>query len=52
MKEREKPVDISAINVGEIESWIHGNTDRQNAVKCKALIALTKNVGDCQHCKV
>lgn len=52
MKARGKPVDISAINVSELESWIHESTDRQNAIKCQALIALTKNVSVTSVCTV
>ncbi|KAF0234783.1 MAG: hypothetical protein FD181_3614, partial [Prolixibacteraceae bacterium] len=40
MKTRGKPVNISGINVNELECWIHERPDRQNAIKCQALIAL------------
>jgi len=44
MKTRGKPVDISAINADELKRWIQDDTNRQNAIKCQALIALTKNI--------
>ena len=44
MKTRGKPVDISSINVAELEQWIKDKPDRQIALKCHALLALTKNI--------
>ena len=44
MKKRGQPVDISGINVSEIEQWIHQDITRVIAIKCQALLALTKNV--------
>jgi transposase len=44
MKTRGKPVDISAINAIELEKWIKSDLNLQNAIKCQALIALTKNI--------
>lgn len=44
MKKRGQPVDISAINVTELEQWIHQDITRVNAIKCQALLALTKDV--------
>jgi len=44
MKARGKPVDISAIKVDELEKWINADSGRQIAIKCKALIALTKGI--------
>jgi len=52
MKTRGKPVDISAINVEEIENWIKSDSDRQVAIKCQALIALTKGVSVSDVCIV
>jgi transposase len=52
MKTRGKPVDISAINASDLEQWIQGDVNRQNAVKCQALIALTKNVSVTNVCTV
>lgn len=44
MKTRGKPVDISAIKVDELENWINADSDRLIAIKCQALIALTKGI--------
>jgi transposase len=52
MKRRGKPVDISAINADELKRWIQDDTDRQNAIKCQALIALTKNISVTAVCTV
>jgi transposase len=52
MRTRGKPVDISAINVVELKKWIQEDTDRQNAIKCRALIALTENVSVTSVCTV
>lgn len=52
MKTRGKPVDISAINASELEQWILGDANRQNAIKCQALIALTKNISVTAVCTV
>ena len=52
MKTRGKPVNISGINVNELECWIHESPDRQNAIKCQALISLTKNVSVTSVCTV
>jgi transposase len=52
MKTRGKPVDVSAINVAELEQWIREDTDRQDAIKCQALIALTKEVSVRAVCQV
>jgi transposase len=52
MKTRGKPVDISAINVDELKQWIQDDANRQNAIKCQALIALTKNISVTAVCTV
>jgi transposase len=52
MKTRGKHVDISAINADELKQWIQGDTNRQNAIKCQALIALTKNISVTSVCTV
>lgn len=52
MKTRGKPVDISAIKCDELEKWINADTDRQIAIKCKALIALTKGISVTNVCTV
>lgn len=52
MKTRGKPVDISAIKVVELEKWINAESDRKIAIKCKALIALTKGVSVTNVCIV
>jgi transposase len=52
MKTRGKPVDISAINVDELEKWINADSDRQIAIKCKALISLTKGISVSNVCTV
>lgn len=52
MRTRGKAVDISAINVSELEQWIQEDTDRQSAIKCQALIALTKNISVTSVCTV
>jgi transposase len=52
MKTRGKPVDISSINVEELVSWIKADSERQIAIKCRALISLTKGVSVKQVCTV
>ena len=52
MKTRGKPVDITAINASELERWIQSDTNRQSAIKCQALIALTKNISVTAVCTV
>lgn len=52
MKTRGKPVDISAINADELKQWIQDDANRQNAIKCQALIALTKNISVTSVCTV
>jgi transposase len=52
MKTRGKPVDISAINADELKQWIQDDANRQNAIKCQALIALTKNISVTAVCTV
>jgi transposase len=52
MKTRGKPVDVSAINASELELWIQGDANRQNAIKCQALIALTKDISVTAVCAV
>lgn len=52
MKTRGRPVDVSAINVDELRQWIQGDANRQNTIKCQALIALTKNVSVTSVCTV
>lgn len=44
MNKKGKPVDISAINSADLEEWIKSSADRQSAIKCQALIALSKGV--------
>jgi len=44
MNKRGKPVDISAINIADLEEWIKSSPDRQSAIKCQALIALAKGI--------
>ena len=41
-----------AINASELECWINESRDRQNTIKCQALIALTKNVSVTSVCTV
>lgn len=52
MKKRGQPVDLSAINVVELEQWIHQDITRINAIKCQALISLTKDVSVGSVCAV
>jgi hypothetical protein len=42
MKKIGKPVDISDINVQELENWLKAEQDRLIARKCYALLALAK----------
>src|SRR3990172_2057573 len=44
MKKRGQPVDISTINIAELEQWIHQDINRVNAIKCQALLSLAKDV--------
>jgi transposase len=44
MNKRGKPVDVSSINVTDLEEWIKSSPDRASAIKCQALIALSKGV--------
>jgi transposase len=52
MNKRGKPVDISAINIADLEEWIKSSPDRISAVKCQALIALSKGVSVSNVCVV
>ncbi|MFH1005549.1 MAG: hypothetical protein V1781_08700 [Bacteroidota bacterium] len=44
MKTRGKPVNTSAIPVAALEQWMAQEASRWDAIKCQALIALTKNI--------
>jgi hypothetical protein len=44
MNKRGKSVDVSSINVTDLEEWIKSSPDRASAIKCQALIALSKGV--------
>ncbi len=52
MRRRGKPVNVTGIVVAELEEWIHKDSDRLNAIKCQALISLTKNVSMNSVCTV
>lgn len=52
MKRRGQPVDISAINIAELEKWIQQDGNRISAIKCQALISLAQNVSVESVCKV
>jgi transposase len=52
MKKVGQPVDTSAIDVAELEQWIRQDITRINAVKCQALISLTKDVSVASVCAV
>jgi transposase len=52
MKTRGKPVDLSAINVVELEQWVNADSNRNIAIKCQALIALSRGVSVTNVCIV
>ena len=52
MNKRGKPVDISAINIADLEEWIKSSPDRQSAIKCQALIAIAKGISVSTVCLV
>ncbi len=49
---RGKPVDISGIDPKELNDWVQQDKERWDAVKCQALIALSKGVSVTEVCKV
>lgn len=49
---RGKPVDISGIDSKSLNNWVHQDKERWDAVKCQALIALSKGVSVTDVCKV
>lgn len=52
MGKRGKPVDISGLNIADLEAWIKSDVDRQSAIKCQALIALAKGISVTSVCIV
>ena len=47
-----KPVDISGINVLELEQWLNMNETKMTVIKCQAIIALNRGVGMNKVCEV
>ncbi len=47
-----RPVDISGINIDEIESWMYSNKIARKALICQSIISLNKNVSMKEVCNV
>jgi transposase len=47
-----RSVDISGVRPDELSEWIRQDRDRKAAIKCQALIALTKGVSVTEVCEV
>lgn len=47
-----KPVDISGINVLELEQWLNINPSKMTVLKCQSIIALSRGVGMNKVCEV
>ena len=47
-----RKVDISGINVNEIESWLKGKKHAKEVIKCQSIIALSKGVAMNEVCSV
>jgi transposase len=47
-----KPVDISGINVLELEQWLNINPTKMTVLKCQSIIALSRGVGMNKVCEV
>ncbi len=47
-----KPVDISGINVQELEQWLNMNPTKMTVLKCQTIIALSKGVSMNKVCEV
>lgn len=51
-KKQGRPVDISNINLMEIESWMNNNKSNKNIILCQSIIALSKGVSMTEVCHV
>lgn len=49
---RGRPVDISGINIDEIEKWMKSNTSTRKILICQSILALNKNVAMTEVCNV
>lgn len=47
-----RPVDISGINIEEIENWVHSNSMTRKILICQAILALNRNVAMTETCNV
>lgn len=47
-----RPVDISGINIDEIENWLHSNKISRKVLVCQAIVALNRNVKMTEVCNV
>lgn len=52
MKKVGKPVNIEGINAKALQSWLNKEPKRREAIKCQALISLTKGVSVTDVCRV
>ena len=47
-----RPVDISGINIDEIEEWMHSNKMTRKAVICQSILSLYEGVSMNEVCNV
>ena len=47
-----KPVDLSGINVQELEQWLNMNPTKMTVLKCQVIIALNRGVSMNKVCEV
>jgi transposase len=52
MKKRGRKVDLSNINVVEIEKWMQANKHANSIIKCQSILALNRNVKMQEVCNV
>src|SRR3989304_1235132 len=52
MKKVGRPVKLDGINVNSLQKWISKDPKRKEAIKCQALISLTKGVSVKDVCSV
>lgn len=47
-----RPIDLSGINVDEIDRWMHSNTNVRKVIICQTFMALSKGVSMSEVCRV
>lgn len=52
MKKVGRPINIEGINARTLQTWINKDKSRKDAIKCQALISLTKGVSVSSVCSV